>query len=83
MPRTRDGKFSTDIFERYHRNEKPLIPTMLEMYISGVSTRKVDAIVETLCGKHLSKSYVSSITKLLDERSIILEIGLLKKSTLT
>ena len=40
---------------------------MLEMYVSGVSTRKVGQVVETLCGKSVSKSYVSSITKLLDE----------------
>ena len=67
VPRTRDGQFSTDIFERYQRNEKALVTTMLEMYVSGISTRKVGQVVETLCGKHVSKSYVSSITKLLDE----------------
>ena len=67
VPRTRDGEFSTDIFERYQRNEKALVSAMLEMYVSGVSTRKVGQVVETLCGKSVSKSYVSSITKLLDE----------------
>ena len=67
VPRTRDGEFSTDIFERYQRNEKALVSAMLEMYVTGVSTRKVGKVVETLCGKHVSKSYVSSITKLLDE----------------
>ena len=51
VPRTRDGKFSTDLFERYQRNEKALISSMLEMYIQGVSTRKVSKIVEELCGK--------------------------------
>ena len=70
VPRTRDGNFSTDIFERYQRNEKALVTTMLEMYVSGVSTRKVGQVVETLCGKSVSKSYVSSITKLLDEEVI-------------
>lgn len=67
VPRTRDGSFSTDIFERYQRNEKALVTAMLEMYVTGVSTRKVGKIVETLCGKHVSKSYVSSITKILDK----------------
>lgn len=43
VPRTRDGKFSTEIFERYQRNEKALLLTMLEMYIQGVSTRKVSS----------------------------------------
>ncbi|MGX7078526.1 IS256 family transposase [Globicatella sanguinis] len=67
VPRTRDGKFSTEIFERYQRNEKALLLTMLEMYIQGVSTRKVSKVVENLCGKAYSKSFVSSLTKQLDE----------------
>jgi transposase-like protein len=66
VPRTRDGKFSPDIFERYQRNEKALVASMLEMYISGVSTRKVSKIVEELCGKNVSKSFVSSLTSQLD-----------------
>ncbi|MGX7104931.1 transposase, partial [Globicatella sanguinis] len=67
VPRTRDGKFSTEIFERYQRNEKALPLTMLEMYIQGVSTRKVSKVIENLCGKTYSKSFVSSLTKQLDE----------------
>ena len=67
VPRTRDGLFSPDIFERYQRNEKALVASMLEMYVSGVSTRKVSQIVEELCGKKVSKSFVSSLTQELDE----------------
>ena len=67
VPRTRDGKFSPSVFERYQRNEKALLAAMLEMYISGVSTRKVTKIVEELCGKKISKSFVSTLTKDLDE----------------
>ena len=37
VPRTRDGLFSTDIFDRYQRHEKALLAAMLERYISGVS----------------------------------------------
>ncbi|MDX5018563.1 transposase, partial [Streptococcus suis] len=47
-------------------NEKALLASMLEMYISGVSTRKVSQIVEELCGKSVSKSFVSSLTAQLD-----------------
>lgn len=39
---------------------------MVEMYVSGVSTRKVSRIVEELCGKSVSKSFVSSLTTQLD-----------------
>ncbi len=66
VPRTRDGKFSPSIFEKYQRSEKALLASMLEMYVSGVSTRKVTNIIEELCGKSVSKSFVSSLTKELD-----------------
>ncbi len=66
VPRTRDGKFSPTVFERYQRNEKALLASMLEMYVSGVSTRKVSQIVEELCGKTISKSFVSDLTAQLD-----------------
>lgn len=67
VPRTRDGKFSTDIFERYQRHEKALLATLLEMYVAGVSTRKVSKIVEEMCGTSVSKSFVSSLSAQLDE----------------
>ncbi len=66
VPRTRDGKFSPTVFERYQRNEKALLTTMLEMYVSGVSTRKVSQVVEELCGKKVSKSFISDLTQQLD-----------------
>src|SRR5699024_10985330 len=66
VPRTREGEFSPTVFERYQRNEKALLASMLEMYVSGVSTRKVAKVVETLCGKSVSKSFVSTLTKELD-----------------
>jgi putative transposase len=67
VPRTRDGEFSPTIFERYQRNEKALLSTMLEMYVQGVSTRKVSKVVEELCGTSVSKSFISSLTSQLDE----------------
>lgn len=70
VQRTRNGNFSTDIIKRYQRNEKALVTIMLEMYVSGVSTRKFGQAVETSFGKSVSKSYVSSITKLVDEEVI-------------
>ena len=64
VPRTRDGHFSPTVFERYQRNEKP---SWLQcLYVSGVSTRKVSKIVEELCGKSVSKSFVSSLTEQLE-----------------
>jgi putative transposase len=65
--RDRDGKFEQDIFERYQRSEKALVLSVAEMYVSGVATRKVSNILETLCGSTISKSKVSELTKKLDE----------------
>ena len=66
VPRTRDGQFSTTVFQKYQRCEQALILSMIEMVINGVSTRKVTRIVEELCGKSVSKSLVSNLTKSLD-----------------
>jgi putative transposase len=67
VPRDRDGRFSTELFERYQRSEKALVSALAEMYVQGVSTRKVKAITEELCGHSFSASAISSINKGLDE----------------
>jgi transposase-like protein len=67
VPKDRDGEFQTEMFERYQRSEKALVLAMLQMYIEGVSTRKVRAITEALCGLEVSKSQVSALTSRLDE----------------
>lgn len=66
VPQDREGHFSTQVFERYQRSEKALVLAMAEMYIQGVSTRKVKAITEELCGHAFSASTVSEITRKLD-----------------
>lgn len=68
VPQDRDGKFSTSIFERYQRSEKALVTALAEMYVQGVSTRKVKAITEELCGHEFSASSISAIVKRLDEQ---------------
>ena len=49
VPKDRDGQFQTELFERYQRSEKALVLALQEMYVEGVSTRKVTAITEALC----------------------------------
>jgi transposase-like protein len=68
VPQDRDGRFSTELFERYQRSEQALVSTLAEMYVQGVSTRKVKAITEDLCGHSFSASAISAINKKLDER---------------
>lgn len=67
VPRDRSGEFSTALFERYARSEKALVAALAEMYVQGVSTRKVKAITEELCGHSFSASAISAINKGLDE----------------
>lgn len=66
VPQDRDGQFSTQVFERYQRSEKALVSALAEMYVQGVSTRKVKAITEELCGHSFSASAISDINKTLD-----------------
>lgn len=67
VPKDREGRFQPSLFERYQRNEKALVLALVEMYVQGVSTRKVKAITEQLCGLTISKSQVSVLAKGLDE----------------
>ena len=66
VPQDRQGRFSTEVFERYQRSEKALVSALAEMYVQGVSTRKVKAITEELCGHSFSASAVSGVVKRLD-----------------
>lgn len=66
VPRDRQGRFDTAVFESYQRSEKALVSTLAEIYINGVSTRKVKKITEQLCGQAFSASTISSINKKLD-----------------
>jgi putative transposase len=66
IPQDREGTFSTRLFSRYQRNEKALVLALMEMYIEGVSTRKVKEVTEELCGISFSKSLVSSLAGSLD-----------------
>jgi transposase-like protein len=66
VPRDRDGRFSTALFERYQRSEKALVSALAEMYVMGVSTRKVTAITEELCGHSFSAATISEINRGLD-----------------
>lgn len=68
VPQTRDGSFSTDIFQRYQRSEQAFVLALMEMVVNGVSTRKVTVITEELCGASFSKSTVSTLCAGLDAR---------------
>jgi putative transposase len=66
VPQDRDGRFSTELFDRYQRSEKALVSALVEMYVQGTSTRKITAITEELCGHEFSASTISRLNKGLD-----------------
>ena len=67
IPQVRDGDFYPSCLERGIRSERALNLALAEMYVAGVSTRKVSKIVETMCGFEVSSSQVSRLNAGLDE----------------
>jgi transposase-like protein len=67
IPQVREGGFYPSALEKGLRSERALIATLAEMYVQGVSTRKVKAITEQLCGVEISAMQVSRATAKLDE----------------
>ena len=69
IPQVRHLDFYPRSLERGCRSEKALKLAIAEMYVMGVSTRKVTEITEQLCGTEISASQVSRISKLLDDEA--------------
>jgi putative transposase len=67
VPQDRQGRFRTEVFERYQRSEKALVSALTEMYVQGVSTRKVKAVTEELCGHEFSSATISRMNQNMDE----------------
>ena len=67
VPQTRDSSFYPSALQRGERSERALKVALAEMYVQGVSTRKVKAIVEELCGNEVSSTQVSRCAAELDE----------------
>ncbi|NMC60800.1 MAG: IS256 family transposase, partial [Candidatus Methanofastidiosa archaeon] len=66
VPQVREGGFYPSALEKGMRSERALMCALAEMYIQGVSTRKVKAITEELCGVDISAEQVSRATAQLD-----------------
>jgi transposase-like protein len=67
VPQTRDGEFYPQSLTRGLRSERALLLAIAEMYVQGVSTRRVKRIVEELCGMDVSSTQVSRAAAELDE----------------
>ena len=67
VPLVREGGYYPNALEKGIRSERALLMALAEMYVQGVSTRKVAAITEQMCGTQISASQVSRATQTLDE----------------
>jgi transposase-like protein len=68
VPKLRQMKFETAIIERYRRRESSVEEALVEMYLAGVSTRRVEDITEALWGTRVSPSTVSELNKKVYEK---------------
>jgi transposase-like protein len=68
VPQVRHGGFRTQVFERYQRSDRALVVAIQEMYVKGVSTRKVGEVLEKMGGFELSAASVSRAAAELDEQ---------------
>jgi transposase-like protein len=65
-PQLREIPFETKVFERYFPTGKALMNAIIESYLQGVSTRKVEAVLSHLGVNQISASYVSKVAQELD-----------------
>jgi transposase-like protein len=68
VPQVREGGYYPEALQKGLRSERALTITLAEMYVQGVSTRKVAAIVEQMCGSEVSSTQVSKAAAMLDEK---------------
>ena len=68
IPRTRNGSYFPSFLEPRRRSEQAIVAVVLEAYVNGVSTRKVDRLVEQLGIEGMTKDRVSALCRGLDEQ---------------
>ena len=68
VPKLRTLSFETAIIERYRRRESSVEEALIEMYLAGISVRRVEDITETLWGTRVSPGTVSNLNKKVYER---------------
>ena len=63
MPKLKGARFTTAIIERYRRRESSVEEAMVEMYLAGVSTRRIEDVSEILWGSSVSTATVSNLNE--------------------
>jgi putative transposase len=83
VPRDREGEFVTEVFERYKRLTGNVEEAILEMYLSGISTRKIAGITDALSKVRIGKDVVSRIASRLEEQQRVWRERSLKEKAYT
>ena len=81
VPKLKGISFETAIIERYRRRESSVEEALIEMYLAGVSVRRVEDITEALWGSKVSPSTISELNKKAEQESICPHRGLAKPSS--
>ena len=68
VPKLREHKFETAIIERYQRRESSVEEALIEMYLAGVSVRRVEDITQALWGTRVSPGTVSNLNQKIYKR---------------
>ena len=68
VPKLRQQTFETAIIERYRRREASVEEALIEMYLAGVSVRRVEGITEALWGTKVSPGKISNLNKKVDKK---------------
>ncbi len=68
VPRTRDGGYSPKVFKRYKRRQEAVNESIKDLFLAGVSTRRVGEVLKPLIGANPSASTVSEVVKSLDKQ---------------
>jgi putative transposase len=77
VPQTRDSNFYPNCLDKGLRFERALNIALSDMYVNGVSTRKVSKIVEGMCGFEVSAQMVSNASKeLVRDCAVLIAIGI-------
>jgi putative transposase len=70
MPKLRAQTFDTAIIERYRRREASIEESLIEMYLAGVSVRRVEDITEALWGTRVSSGTVSNLNQKMNKPTL-------------
>ena len=75
VPKLKGGPFETAIIERYRRRESSVEEALIEMYLAGVSVRRVEDITEALWGTKVSPGTISNLNRMKCYNKVVTKVA--------